>query len=30
LWVGEPYVYRILSEITAIMAPARLPLPQEF
>ena len=29
LWVGEPYVYRILSEITAIIAPERLPLPIE-
>jgi len=29
LWVGEPYVYRILSEITAIIAPERLPLPTE-
>jgi len=27
--VGEPYVYRILSEITAIIAPERLPLPTE-
>ncbi len=27
LWVGEPYVYRILSEITAIIAPEALPLP---
>ncbi len=29
LWVGEPYVYRVLSEITKIIAPARLPLPIE-
>lgn len=29
LWVGEPYVYRVLSEITRIIAPARLPLPTE-
>jgi len=29
LWVGEPYVYQILTEITAILAPDRLPLPQE-
>jgi len=27
LWVGEPSVYRILSEITAIIAPGALPLP---
>ena len=26
LWVGEPYVHRVLSEITQIVAPARLPL----
>jgi len=30
LWVGEPYVYRILSEITGLLAPSRLPLPQEY
>ena len=30
LWVGEPYVYRILSEITAIIAPHSLPLPTEY
>jgi alpha/beta superfamily hydrolase len=29
LWVGEPYVHRVLSEITQIVAPARLPLPTE-
>lgn len=29
LWVGEPYVYRVLTEITKILAPARLPLPTE-
>jgi alpha/beta superfamily hydrolase len=29
LWVGEPYVHRVLSEITQIVAPARLPLPSE-
>lgn len=29
LWVGEPYVYRVLSEITRIVAPSRLPLPTE-
>ena len=29
LWVGEPYVHRVLTEITNIVAPQRLPLPQE-
>jgi alpha/beta superfamily hydrolase len=29
LWVGEPYVHRVLSEITKIIAPSRLPLPTE-
>ena len=29
LWVGEPSVLRVLSEITKIIAPARLPLPVE-
>ena len=29
LWVGEPSVHRVLSEITAIVAPSRLPLPTE-
>jgi alpha/beta superfamily hydrolase len=29
LWVGEPYVHRVLSEITRIVAPMRLPLPTE-
>jgi alpha/beta superfamily hydrolase len=29
LWVGEPSVYRVLSEITQIIAPCRLPLPTE-
>ena len=29
LWVGEPSVYRVLSEITKILAPDRLPLPTE-
>jgi hypothetical protein len=29
LWVGEPYVHRVLSEITQIVAPERLPLPTE-
>jgi len=27
--VGEPYVHRVLSEITQIVAPDRLPLPTE-
>jgi alpha/beta superfamily hydrolase len=30
LWVGEPAVYRSLSEITKVIAPERLPLPEEF
>ena len=30
LWVGEPAVYRVLTEITKILAPARLPLPTEW
>jgi alpha/beta superfamily hydrolase len=29
LWVGEPAVYRVLSEITKVVTPARLPLPEE-
>lgn len=29
LWVGEPYVHRVLSEIVGIIAPSRLPLPTE-
>ena len=29
LWVGEPMVHRVLTEITQIVAPARLPLPTE-
>ena len=29
LWVGEPSVYRVLSEITRIVNPSRLPLPHE-
>jgi len=29
LWVGEPSVYRVLSEITKVIAPDRLPLPTE-
>jgi len=30
LWVGEPSVYRVLTEITKLIAPDQLPLPQEF
>ena len=30
LWVGEPAVYRVLSEITKVIAPERLPLPEEY
>ena len=30
LWVGEPAVYRVLSEITKVIAPNRLPLPEEY
>ena len=30
LWVGEPAVYRVLSEITKVVAPNRLPLPTEY
>ena len=29
LWVGEPAVYRVLTEITKVIAPQRLPLPTE-
>ena len=29
LWVGEPKVHRVLTEITRVVAPARLPLPTE-
>jgi alpha/beta superfamily hydrolase len=29
LWVGEPAVHRVLSEITKIIAPEKLPLPIE-
>jgi alpha/beta superfamily hydrolase len=29
LWVGEPAVYRVLGEITAILSPQSLPLPTE-
>ena len=30
LWVGEPYVYRVLNEITKIVNPAKAPLPIEY
>ena len=30
LWVGEPQVYRVLTEIVKIVAPNRLPLPTEY
>lgn len=30
LWVGEPAVYRVLSEITKLVAPQALPLPTEY
>ena len=30
LWVGEPSVYRVLSEIVRRVAPERLPLPTQF
>ncbi|NBP42726.1 MAG: alpha/beta fold hydrolase [Actinobacteria bacterium] len=29
LWVGEPFVHRVLSEIVRVVAPERLPLPHE-
>jgi len=29
LWVGEPAVYRVLTEITKLLVPERLPLPTE-
>ncbi|CAB4883526.1 unannotated protein [freshwater metagenome] len=29
LWVGEPMVHRVLSEIVGVIAPTRLPLPTE-
>ena len=29
LWVGEPFVYRVLSEIVGAIKPERLPLPTE-
>jgi hypothetical protein len=30
LWVGEPSVHRVLSEITAVIAPDKAPLPLEY
>ena len=27
LWVGEPFVHRVLSEIVAVVNPIKLPLP---
>ena len=30
LWVGEPFVYRVLSEIVSVINPVRLPLQTEF
>jgi alpha/beta superfamily hydrolase len=30
LWIGEPSVYRVLTEIVTRVAPERLPLPKEF
>lgn len=30
LWVGEPAVYRVLSEIVAVLNPSALPLPTSF
>ena len=30
LWIGEPLVHRVLSEITAVLAPEKAPLPLEF
>ena len=30
LWVGEPAVHRVFTEITKVLAQERLPLPQEF
>jgi hypothetical protein len=29
LWVGEPMVHLVLSEIVKVIAPKRLPLPEE-
>jgi alpha/beta superfamily hydrolase len=30
LWVGEPFVHRVLSEIVRIVNPTKLPLPTEY
>jgi len=30
LWVGEPFVYRVLTEIVNVVNPSRLPLPMEY
>jgi alpha/beta superfamily hydrolase len=30
LWIGEPSVHRVLSEITAVIAPDKAPLPLEY
>lgn len=30
LWVGEPMVYRVLTEIVKIVSPSRLPLPTQY
>lgn len=30
LWVGEPAVYRVLTEIVRVLAPERLPLPEQY
>lgn len=30
LWVGEPAVYRALTEIVRVIAPDALPLPEEY
>ena len=30
LWIGEPSVHRVLTEITAIIAPDKAPLPSEY
>jgi len=30
LWVGEPFVYRVLSEIVKVVNPSQLPLPVEY
>ena len=29
LWVGEPFVHRVLSEIVKVISPERLPIPLE-